>query len=61
MAAIPSTVDIDCPRCHTNIQCALEVKALPPKPGTNKAQLQVRVADLAERFAEHYKQAGHDA
>lgn len=59
MAAMPSTVDIDCPRCDTKIQCTLEVKTLPPKPGATVAEAQALVPDLADRFAEHYREACH--
>ncbi|MDZ7886587.1 MAG: hypothetical protein U5N53_28450 [Mycobacterium sp.] len=58
MAAMPSTVDIDCPRpgCDSVVKCTAEISPAPPKPGTRVA-LQVRVPDLADRMVEHYTDA----
>jgi hypothetical protein len=59
------TVDVDCPRCDQQITCSVEATPRPLKPGRRKpdsaAHLDLRVVDLADRFAEHYEAAGHTA
>lgn len=60
MAALPATVDITCPRnCGVPIVCTLETKTPRPKPG-HKAEVLVSITDLADRFAAHYADAGHN-
>jgi hypothetical protein len=57
-----TTVDIDCPRCDDKITCSVEATPRAPKPGHPEADtlnLDLRVVDLANRFAEHYEAAGH--
>lgn len=58
MPEMPSTVDVICPRCATAISCTLAVELAPPKPRSRVA-LRAHVPDLADRFAEHYRDAGH--
>jgi hypothetical protein len=50
-------IGVACPRCALDIACTVEVKLL-AKPGT-KGVPELRLVDLADRFAEHYKAAGH--
>jgi hypothetical protein len=66
MTEIPETVGVGCPRCDTPIVCALKVaeplqKPKPgmpkPIPGGKTAPIALTVPDLAERFAEHYRDA----
>lgn len=57
MPAIPSTVDVKCPRCDVPIVCTLECKAETPKPGSKPMTMNVSVPDLAERIRDHYAAA----
>lgn len=60
MATLPATVDITCPRnCGVPIVCTLETSTPRPKPG-QKPEVLVSITDLADRFAEHYANAGHN-
>lgn len=54
-----STVDVACPRCDVPIVCTLEITPLPPTPGQTVMAVTAKVPDLAERFAAHYRDAGH--
>lgn len=54
-----ATARVDCPRCDDQIAVSVETTLRPPKPGTKTAQADLRVVNLAERFAEHYQAAGH--
>lgn len=58
MAAI-ATVDIDCPRpsCTDAIACDVVPEQLPPKPGATTADFKMRVPDLADKLAAHYREA----
>lgn len=56
------TAEVDCPRagCDDKITVTLEAGTpKPPKPGAKSVKVPVRIADLADRFAEHYQAAGH--
>lgn len=59
MAAAIATVNVDCPRCADPTTLNVEATPLPPKPGAKTAKLDLKVVDLADRFAEHYQAAGH--
>jgi hypothetical protein len=50
-------IGVKCPRCAEDIECTVEVKRVPGKGGS--AVTDMRLVDLAERFAEHYLMAGH--
>lgn len=58
MAAIPDTVNIDCPRCDTAVPCTLRAELDTPRPGQKRsaAKLTLTVPDLANRLADHYRE-----
>lgn len=59
MMASIGTVGVKCPRCDSDIKCALEGEIALAVPGVTEATMNVRVTDLADRFSEHYVAAGH--
>lgn len=59
MAAPVATIDVDCPRCDAPITCAVKATPRPTKLGSKTADFNLRITDLADRFAEHYRSAGH--
>jgi hypothetical protein len=64
MAAMPSTVDVKCPRCDVPIVCTLAVtgSSSAPKPGPKvDLVVSVTVPDLGDKFAEHYAAEHADA
>lgn len=46
-------IGVKCPRCADDITCTVEVKLL------TGHRTEMRLVDLADRFAEHYRDAGH--
>lgn len=48
-------IGVRCPRCEDDIMCTVEVRLLTGN------RTDIRVVDLADRFAEHYVEAGHSA
>lgn len=57
---ITQPIAVACPRCTGDIMCTVEARIVPgPHGGSGVADL--RITDLADRFAEHYVQAGHSA
>ena len=48
-------IGVACPRCSDDIMCTVEVKLL------TGHRADMRLVDLADRFAEHYVAAGHVA
>lgn len=54
------TVAVDCPRCDDKFDVSLELgPSKPAKPGAKSITVPIRITDLAERFEEHYRNAGH--
>lgn len=46
-------IGVKCPRCEDDIMCTVEVRLL------TGHRTDMRLVDLADRFAEHYVAAGH--
>lgn len=58
----PSTVDVRCPRCDVPIVCTLEIKPVSERLTDHDVEVvktTASVPDLAEKFAAHYRDAGH--
>lgn len=58
MPTVPDKVSVQCPDCHDDIVCSLDVA---PMPGTDGAKLMAWVPNLAAPFEQHMRDAGHIA